>query len=97
MHAVEAAEEGGFAAAAGADDGGDRLGLNLEGDVRENLVGGEPGIQALHVEGDAGSGRGRSAHAGPEPKRAAGLSQKAGSVVSWRLAHLTGLALPFRG
>ena len=39
VHAVEAAEQGGFAAARGPDDGGDLPGVGIEADTRRATLG----------------------------------------------------------
>jgi hypothetical protein len=55
VHAVQGAQESGFAASARPDDGGNSLGRDLKADIRQDLVRAEPNMEMLDVEGDAGS------------------------------------------
>jgi hypothetical protein len=54
VHAVQGAQERGFAATAGADDGGDGLGRDLQADIRQDF-GWEPNqtCKMLDVKRDA--------------------------------------------
>src|SRR5439155_421566 len=52
VHAIERAQQSGFAATTRADDGGDSSGLDLRGHVEERLVLAEPAGNRLDVERD---------------------------------------------
>src|ERR1035438_1557425 len=54
MHAVQGAEERGFAAAAGADNCGHGSGGNLQAQVLDCLMLPEPATEAVHLEGHLG-------------------------------------------
>ena len=49
MHAVEGAQEGGLAAAGGADEGGDATGINLDVDVLDGQEVAVIDVEVLHV------------------------------------------------
>ncbi len=69
VHPVEAAQEGGFAAAAGADDGGDGALGDVEGNVLDGVLLAVPDVEVGDLEGVAGGGRGGGA-AGSTVRRA---------------------------
>ena len=50
VHAVEVAQEGGFAATGGADEGGDVIFGKGEVDVVEDLLGAIPEVEVVHFD-----------------------------------------------
>ena len=53
MHPVQAADEGGLAAAGGTDERGCMVGLHLEANVMQRLRGPVPGVQVFNLDSDA--------------------------------------------